>query len=163
MTATGLITCIGLVMDYANHICLTYFEIHGAISRNERVKMVISSIGISILKGGFTTFLGILCLGFNSTLSFRTMFITFIAITTMGVSHGLIFLPIVLSIWGPMKDSKDIDEKTTLTEESSFDGDEVLFDIVTNINKKDVVSEQILGDILSSESTSIVMAALVGI
>lgn len=88
LTAIGLITCIGLVVDYAIHICLAYFEIHDAKTRNDRVKRVITTIGASILKGGFTTFLGVLPLSLNSSLGFRTLFVTFIGITTLVSNNG---------------------------------------------------------------------------
>ena len=83
LTAVGLITCLGLVVDYAIHICLAYFEIQDAKDRNERVHRVITTMGKSIMKGGFTTFLGVLPLSLNSSLGFKTLFITFIGITTL--------------------------------------------------------------------------------
>jgi len=107
LTAVGLITCIGLVIDYSNHICMTYFEIKDAKDRNERSKKVLSTIGTSVLKGGLTTFIGVLPLAFNSTLGFQTLFITFVAITSLGLSHGFIFIPVVLSIIGPMGGKED--------------------------------------------------------
>lgn len=104
LTAIGLICCLGLVMDYATHVCITYFEIQNAKDRDERVRKVITCMGKSILKGGFTTFLGVLFVSWNEELAFRTIFITFIGITTLGVGHGLIFIPVVLSLLGPMDD-----------------------------------------------------------
>lgn len=104
VTAIGLITCLGLVMDYATHVCITYFEIRDATNRDERVRKVVNTVGKSVLKGGFTTFLGVLFVSLNPELSFRTIFVTFIGITTLGVGHGLIFVPVVLSLVGPMGD-----------------------------------------------------------
>merc|ERR1712127_1084246 len=66
---------------------------------------VITIMGKSILKGGFTTFLGVLFVSWNEELAFRTIFVTFIGITTLGVGHGLIFIPVVLSLLGPMSDT----------------------------------------------------------
>lgn len=109
ITAIGLITCVGLVVDYAIHICLAYFEVQDAKDRNERVHKVITTMGVSILKGGFTTFLGVLLLARNSSLTFRTIFVTFVGITTLGVSHGLIFLPVVLAYIGPMEKKEKVE------------------------------------------------------
>lgn len=102
LSCIGLVTCLGLVMDYATHICITYFEIHDATDRNERVTRTINTMGKSILKGGFTTFLGVLFVSWKYELAFRVVFITYLGITTLGVGHGLIFIPVVLSLVGPM-------------------------------------------------------------
>ena len=91
ITAIGLITCVGLVVDYAIHICLAYFEIQDAKDRNERVHRVITTMGVSILKGGFTTFLGVLLLARNSALTFRVIFVTFVGITTLVSARICIF------------------------------------------------------------------------
>jgi len=115
LTAISVITCLGLVVDYSVHICLAYFEIEDAKTRNERVYRVIVTMGKSVLKGGFTTFLGVLPLSLNSSLGFRTLFVTFIGITTLGVAHGLMFLPVVLSYIGPMP------KVDTVSEDSEHD------------------------------------------
>ena len=106
LTGVGLITCLGLVVDYSIHVCLKYFEMKGIKSKTDRVKKVLDSVGISVLKGGFTSFLGVMLLGFNSSLFFRTIFITFLAVTTLGVGHGLILLPVLLSYIGPIDDDE---------------------------------------------------------
>ena len=54
--------------------------------------------------GGFTTWLGVLPLAFSSTAVFWMVFIGFIAMVTLGCSVGLMLLPVLLSIAGPMSD-----------------------------------------------------------
>mmetsp|Transcript_21374 Transcript_21374/g.49328 ORF Transcript_21374/g.49328 Transcript_21374/m.49328 type:complete len:223 (+) Transcript_21374:1472-2140(+) len=101
VTAVGLIMSIGLVVDYNMHIVLTYFETTDASSREERVKKVITTMGKSILLGGFSTFLGVVPLAFSSTEIFRTFFVTFLGIVGLGSAHGLIFTPVMLSLIAP--------------------------------------------------------------
>ena len=51
--------------------------------------------------GGVTTFLGTLLLVFASSDIFYTFFVIFFGIVVLGISHGLILLPVVLSLIGP--------------------------------------------------------------
>jgi len=104
LTAIGLITCIGLVVDFSIHICIAYFEIRDdSLTQNERVKRVLMTMGKSVTFGGLTTFLGIVPLGFNSVLTFKVIFVTFVSITVLGVAHALMLVPVLLSFIKPVK------------------------------------------------------------
>ena len=95
--------------------------------REAKTKDTLKTIGSSILIGGISTFLGILPLAFSTSAIFTTIFVTFIGLVTLGTGHGLILLPVVLSMWGPnvcvrMKqerheeDSEDIDKDDAVGE-----------------------------------------------
>lgn len=71
VSAIGLTMSIGLVVDYNMHIVLTYFEVKDAVTRDERVKKVLKTMGKSIMLGGFSTFLGVLPLSFSGSEVFR--------------------------------------------------------------------------------------------
>eukprot|EP00594_Rhizosolenia_setigera_P018304 CAMPEP_0178975586 /NCGR_PEP_ID=MMETSP0789-20121207/23259_1 /TAXON_ID=3005 /ORGANISM="Rhizosolenia setigera, Strain CCMP 1694" /LENGTH=811 /DNA_ID=CAMNT_0020664377 /DNA_START=229 /DNA_END=2661 /DNA_ORIENTATION=- len=62
LTSMGLITCLGLVVDFSIHICLAYFRVDvesdSGLSKNERVKRVLMTMGESVSHGAITTFLG---------------------------------------------------------------------------------------------------------
>ena len=60
-------------------------------------------MGTSILLGGFTTFLGVLPLSFTGSELFRTFFYTFLGITCLSSLHGIVFVPVVLSLVGPQE------------------------------------------------------------
>ena len=101
VTAIGLIMSIGLLVDYNMHVALTYHETKDATSRDERVRKVLTTMGASIFVGGVTTMTSALPLGLTASLAFQTFFFTFLAIPVLGIAHGLILLPVILSLWGP--------------------------------------------------------------
>lgn len=106
ITAIGMIMTIGLVVDYNMHVVIAYFEVkpeeHPHIqTRDDRVKHVLKTMGHSVLLGGSSTFLGVLLLAFSSSIIFQTIFVVVLQIVVLGVGHGLIFTPVVLSCLGP--------------------------------------------------------------
>ena len=94
-----LVMAIGLLVDYLLHVLLRYYETPG--TRQEKVIEVLRSMGSSVMMGGITTFLGTIPLAFSSSEIFTTVFIAFITLVVLGISHGLILLPVILSILGP--------------------------------------------------------------
>jgi len=113
---------IGLLVDHVMHIALAYYESPEA-SREAKVKHVLRSMGTSILLGGLSTFIGTLPLAFTSSTVFYTVFVAFIAIVTLGLGHGLILLPVVLSMVGPVgkiagndQDTPDSDADSSLVD-----------------------------------------------
>lgn len=95
----GLTMSIGLLVDFIMHCLLRYYEVPG--TRREKCVEMLRTMGASILLGGISTFLGIMLLVFASSDIFFTIFVIFCGIVVLGVSHGLILLPVVLSIIGP--------------------------------------------------------------
>lgn len=96
-----LAVSIGLMVDFLIHILLRYFE-SAAITRDAKVKDTLKTMGASVAIGGFTTFLGVLPLAFNTTGIFEVVFVTFLGLVGLGLSHGLILLPVLLSMCGPV-------------------------------------------------------------
>eukprot|EP00439_Symbiodinium_sp_Y106_P048236 s4388_g6.t1 len=58
-------------------------------------------MGQPIFLGVSTTFLAILPLAFSASQAFRVFFKMFFGIVVAGGSHGLIFLPVCMSMFGP--------------------------------------------------------------
>jgi Niemann-Pick C1 protein len=90
---------IGLLVDYIIHIVVRYFEING--NRREKTVYMLRTMGVSILLGGTTTWLGTVPLMFSSSDVFETVYVTFLGIVLLGMGHGLILLPVLLSLFGP--------------------------------------------------------------
>lgn len=99
VTYVTIVMAIGLMVDYLLHVLLRYYETPG--NRTEKVVQVIRSMGASVMLGGVTTFLGTIPLAFSTSEIFRTVFIAFISLVVLGISHGLILLPVLLSVIGP--------------------------------------------------------------
>jgi len=101
LTYICVVVAIGLLVDFLMHILLRYYESRPDQTREDRVKETLQTMGVSIMVGGLTTFLGVLPLIFSSVNIFSTVFYAFFAMVTLGVSHGLILLPVILSYVGP--------------------------------------------------------------
>lgn len=99
ITYIVLVVSIGLLIDFIMHILLRYYESE-CETREEKVKDALGTMGASILVGGLSTFLGVTPLIFSSGEIFSTVCISFLSMVALGISHGLILLPVVLSYIG---------------------------------------------------------------
>ena len=97
---------VGLTVDYVIHIS---FAITDAINFGDKDKSIKSSfefdkilsismksMGLSVLKGAFTSLLGGLPLLLTSSQGFRIFGVMWIAIIVIAVLHGFLFVPSVL-------------------------------------------------------------------
>ena len=108
---------VGLMIDYTIHVLLHYMECDGS-TREIKVKKTLRSIGASILQGAMSTLLGVIPLAFSTSQGMRTLFLSFFAVIVIGVTHGLVFLPVALSYFGPLDTSSSSasdDDRTTST------------------------------------------------
>ena len=100
MVFVCIIVSVGLLVDHLMHALLRYFESPGS-SPTEKVQLTLRTMGSSIFVGGLSTFLGILPLAFGTSMVMRTVFLCFLAMVTIGIGHGLVFLPALLCLIGP--------------------------------------------------------------
>jgi len=100
----SLVMSIGLLVDFIVHVLLRYYEAPGA-NRKEKVVDMMRTMGSSVLIGAITTLLGTVPLAFSSSTIFHTVFIAFLGLVVLGGTHGLILLPVILSIVGPEDES----------------------------------------------------------
>ena len=99
ITYIVLVISIGLMVDYLMHILIRYYESEGK-TREEKVKDTLSTMGTSVFLGGFSTFLSVTPLLFSKSEIFSTVCMSFLAMVIVGVSHGVILLPVILSYIG---------------------------------------------------------------
>jgi uncharacterized membrane protein YdfJ with MMPL/SSD domain len=93
-----LVMSIGLMVDFLVHVLMKYYESDG--NRREKTINMMRTMGSSILVGGISTFLGTLPLLFSKSHIFKTVLVAFLGLTTLGVGHGLILLPVLLATFG---------------------------------------------------------------
>lgn len=100
ISIVNLVMAVGLVVDYCAHIAHSFGKQSSLVSRKERVALALGEIGPGVLLGCTSTFVGILPLAFATSEVFRVFFKMFLMIVLVGGAHGLILLPVLLSIFG---------------------------------------------------------------
>ena len=103
---------MGLSVDYSAHIAHAFMVSKG--TRNERVVNTLTNMGPAVLNGGFSTYLAFSLLMNSSFYVFQTFFKIFFMIVVFGLYHGLIFLPVILSLIGPQSKIEPKKEKVKI-------------------------------------------------
>ncbi|OLP78404.1 Niemann-Pick C1 protein [Symbiodinium microadriaticum] len=98
---------VGLVVDYSMHMAHSFGLQDGSLPRAKRAELAMKEMGQPIFMGVSTTFLAILPLAFSASQVFRVFFKMFFGIVLAGGSHGLIFLPVCMSMFGPSVTNTD--------------------------------------------------------
>lgn len=101
VTTVVLVMAIGLSVDFVMHVVMAYFETT-ASTRDGKVCIAMMTIGTSILVAGCSTLLGTMLLAFGSSKISYIFFSALFGVVALGLGHGLILLPVVLSFIGPL-------------------------------------------------------------
>ena len=104
----NLIIAIGLCVDYSAHIAHR-FSVENAVSRNKRAQEALTNFGPAVLNGGISTFLAFVVLAGSRSHVFSVFFKIFFLVVTFGLYHGLVVLPVLLSIFGPPSEYLEAD------------------------------------------------------
>ena len=80
-------------------------------TRLERTLNSLEKIGPAVFNWGLTTFLALVFCGVSTSHTFVTFFKVFVLTVVFGVYHGLVLLPVLLSLLGPNYHSDDRNEK----------------------------------------------------
>ena len=99
VSCNNLVIAIGLCVDYSVHVTHRFLNEPG--SRGERVVATLQNIGPAVFNGGFSTFLAFILLAGSRSHVFSSFFKIFFLVVTFGLYHGLVFLPVLLSLLGP--------------------------------------------------------------
>merc|ERR1711968_67297 len=102
-----LTLAVGLAVDYSAHIGHAFMQQQGSggvntvAERERRITAAVAEIGASVINGGVSTFLAVLMLSVSRSYVFRSFFKVFFGIVVLGLLHGLMLLPVLLSYCGP--------------------------------------------------------------
>merc|ERR1712070_1329892 len=99
VTIIMLIVALGLSVDYSAHVGRSYMEVRG--TPDERLKKCLEDMGVAVLNGAVSTFLAVLMLGGSQSYVFITFFRQLFLCIVFGLAHGLILLPVLMSIVAP--------------------------------------------------------------
>merc|ERR1719150_164751 len=113
LSAVNIVLAIGLCVDYAVHIAHAFLMSQG--SRQQRATSAVKLIGAAVINGGTTTFLALLFCGLSSSHVYQTFFKVFSLTVVFGLFHGLVLLPVVLSLLGPSSPSEPSDSESVNT------------------------------------------------
>lgn len=121
VSVINVVLAVGLSIDYSAHVghC---FMVKGGDDKNKRATEALADIGAAVLSGALTTFLAVVVLLFSSSYVFVTLSIQFALTVVLGVTHGLILLPVLLALLGPkpFSSAEENNDGTKSVEESGF-------------------------------------------
>ena len=109
--AVLLTLAVGLAVDYSAHVAHAFMVAGGGgADRDARAVEALADMGPAVLNGGCSTFLAFAMLVTSRSYVFKTFFKIFLLIVVFGLYHGLVLLPVLLSILGP-KGEEEEEEK----------------------------------------------------
>lgn len=95
----NLLMCIGFSVDFSAHISYSFVS-SSKSDVNEKATDALARLGYPILQGALSTVLGVVVLSMSGSYIFRTFFKIVFLVITFGLLHGLVFIPVFLTLFG---------------------------------------------------------------
>ncbi|XP_050204981.1 uncharacterized protein LOC126655019 [Mercurialis annua] len=101
VSVVNLVMAVGISVEFCVHITHAFSVSSG--DRDQRVKEALGTMGASVFSGiTLTKLVGVLVLCFSRTEVFVVYYFQmYLALVLLGFLHGLVFLPVMLSMFGP--------------------------------------------------------------
>uniref|UniRef100_A0A3B5BC82 Patched domain-containing protein 3 n=1 Tax=Stegastes partitus TaxID=144197 RepID=A0A3B5BC82_9TELE len=95
----NLVMCIGFSVDFSAHISYSFVSSTKS-DANEKAMDALAHLGYPILQGALSTVVGVVVLSASGSYIFRTFFKIVFLVIVFGLLHGLVFIPVFLTVFG---------------------------------------------------------------
>uniref|UniRef100_A0A8C6TFC8 Patched domain-containing protein 3 n=1 Tax=Neogobius melanostomus TaxID=47308 RepID=A0A8C6TFC8_9GOBI len=95
----NLVMCIGFSVDFSAHITHAFVSSPKS-DPNKKAIDSLANLGYPVLQGALSTILGVVVLSVAGSYIFRTFFKMVFLVILFGLVHGLMFIPVFLTLWG---------------------------------------------------------------
>ncbi|KAL6488704.1 hypothetical protein MHYP_G00024450 [Metynnis hypsauchen] len=95
----NLVICIGFSVDFSAHISYAFVSSNEP-SRNKKAIDALYNLGYPMIQAAVSTIAGVVVLAASPSYIFRTFFKIMFLVILFGLVHGVVFIPVFLSLFG---------------------------------------------------------------